>query len=77
MKPCTGCGECCLSEKCEAAKIVFGDKDEICPFLHLVSDSFYRCKLIEMEDKSGLSPMIREALAIDKGCTNEAKVTDR
>lgn len=68
---CTGCGQCCLSEKCGAALIAFGDKDEICPALHFVREGYYRCLLIELENVSGLSPLIRKALAIGMGCTNE------
>jgi len=73
MSECTGCGQCCLSEKCQAAAIVFGDKDEICPFLFLAAPGFYRCRLLQWEEISGLKPLIKNALAAGKGCTNEAK----
>jgi hypothetical protein len=75
MKPCNGCGQCCLAEKCQATKII-SPMEELCPYLRFVSDGFYRCKLVEWEGISGLPPMIKEALAIGQGCTNETKLTE-
>ncbi len=74
MSKCTGCGQCCLAEKCQAAIMVFGDKDEICPFLKFIKPGFYRCLLIEWETYSGMQPLIKAALAIGKGCTNEERL---
>jgi hypothetical protein len=53
--------------------MVFGDKDEICPFLQFVRPGFYRCRLIEIESVSGLDPIIRNALGVGVGCTNEER----
>jgi len=69
MIKCTGCGQCCLSEKCQAAVIAVGDSDEICPFLKLIRPDFYRCLLVDLEQFFGVKPVIKKALAIDKGCT--------
>ena len=77
IKPCTGCGQCCLAEKCQAAKIAVGNSDEICPFLRLVGPGFYRCLLVEWESFAGLNPIIKDALAIGIGCTNEAKTHNK
>jgi hypothetical protein len=72
-KECTGCGQCCLAEKCEAAKIAFGDKDEICPALRFVCEGFYRCLLIEWESFAHGRSLIKKALGIGMGCTNEER----
>jgi len=76
---CTGCGLCCLSEKCGAAVIAFGDSYEICPALRLISDGFYRCGLVLAEQEAikfniTSSTPISEALGIGKGCTNDMKL---
>lgn len=74
---CNGCGKCCLSEKCGAAVIAFGDKDEICPALRLV-DNIYRCGLVLVEKEAMThkvlaEPLVAFALGIGVGCTNELK----
>ena len=74
MSECTGCGQCCLSEKCEAAVIAVGAKDEICPFLTLIHPGFYRCLLIALEESFGLTPLLKKALAVGTGCTNASRV---
>ncbi len=71
MKNCNGCGQCCLTEKCEAAEIAVGDYDKICPFLRLISPGFYRCLLILWETFDNLEPMLKEDLGIGIGCPNE------
>lgn len=73
VKPCTGCGECCLSEKCQEAKIAVGNSDEICPFLRLVKPGYYRCFLVELASCTDLEPIVKEGLGIGVGCTNEFK----
>ena len=73
MKPCTGCGECCLSYKCELSTLAFGKSETICPFLRFVRPGFYRCKFIEMENFLGLDPLAKKALGIGLGCTNDFK----
>lgn len=79
-KKCTGCGECCLSEKCGAAVIAFGDKDDICPALRLISPGFYRCGIVLAEQEAvrileypGIEPLISDALGIGTACTNDFK----
>jgi len=74
---CTGCGQCCLAEKCGAAVIAFGDKDEICPALRHV-DNIYRCGLVLVEQEAMThkvlsEPIVSFALGIGVGCTNECK----
>jgi len=79
---CTGCGECCLNEKCGAAVIAFGDKDDICPALRLISPGFYRCGLVLVEQEAirilssypGIEPLVSRALGIGEGCTNDFKL---
>ena len=71
-KPCTGCGTCCLSVKCQCSEIAFGASDEICPALCLdETKDIYRCKLVLFEIEQGIEPLIQEALGIGKGCTCE------
>jgi hypothetical protein len=62
-----------LSEQCEASKIAVGSSDNICPFLKLSSPGFYRCLLVELEESTDLDPLIKNALAIGFGCTNDFK----
>ena len=76
-KDCIGCGQCCLAEKCDASKIAFGDKDEICPALYLVKNGFYRCLIIQWEEFSNTEPLIKNALGIGIGCTNDDRLINR
>lgn len=73
MTTCTRCGQCCLSEKCDASVMVFGQSNTICPFLRFIEVDFYSCLLIEMEIFSQKEPLVQKALAIGTGCTNGAK----
>jgi hypothetical protein len=66
---CTGCGFCCLSELCPAAKIVLGDFNSICPFL-LWTDERYYCSLIKTETSHRMEPILAETLGIGTGCRN-------
>jgi hypothetical protein len=71
MSACTGCGLCCLSQRCGAAVAVAGELDAICPFLEYIQDR-YICKLVATEAMSDLEPILAEALGIGSGCPNEA-----
>lgn len=70
---CTGCGQCCLTYKCKIATMQFGDKDVICPALVFVNDNFYRCLIIQWEEFLNMEPLIKNALGIGVGCTNDTR----
>ena len=74
MIECTGCGQCCLTEKCLASDIATGSEDNtICPFLHFINPDFYRCMLVEMESWLDMPPLVKQSLGIGVGCTNGYK----
>lgn len=45
-QPCNGCGQCCLASRCDAAEILFGISDDICPALRW-DGCQYRCEVME------------------------------
>lgn len=56
--------------------MIYGQSDDICPFLHLVRPGFYRCLLIGFESIMEMEPMIKNALGVGEGCTNGYKLKE-
>lgn len=73
MKPCTGCGQCCLTYKCKVSELAFGSSDEICPMLHFIKPGYYRCLFVEIENHANIDTLIHKVLGIGNGCTNDYK----
>lgn len=64
---CNRCGYCCACEICKVGKMVFPDSKPPCPLLMKISKS-YACKLVMIESTYGLEPLLKETLAIGRGC---------
>jgi hypothetical protein len=65
--PCNGCGFCCKNEVCELGKQFKNNNIAPCKLL-IFNGEKYRCKLILMEKKTKLEPLLARALGIGKGC---------
>ena len=63
IKPCIGCGHCCIKSPCSYELMKHGDRDEICPeLIWSVEDNRYICKAILN------NPKVARALYAGEGC---------
>jgi len=64
VKPCVGCGYCCITTPCYVSRRIYGDGIEGCPELEWIGTR-YICKLC---NRGTLSERYKEELFIGAGC---------